>query len=92
MDNNINWRDGDEGQVQWANSCDFDGKKIGHKLIRSEDCGSACLARADCVTFSWTYAGGGTCYFKDGGLESYTSDTAVCGRVIKRKTVNDIRL
>lgn len=83
----INWYDGDDGQVQWAQFCDIDGKLIGKKLIRSEDCGSVCLARSECVTFSWTYADGGTCYLKDGGDASYTTGTAVCGRVIKRKTV-----
>lgn len=62
---------------------------IGQKQIRSEDCGSVCLARPDCLTFSWTYAGGGICYLKDGGSASYTTDTAVCGQVVNRKTVNE---
>lgn len=46
-----------------------------------------CLEKSNCVTFSWTYAEGGTCYLKDGGVARYTSDTPVCGKVLSRKTV-----
>lgn len=74
--------------MQWAQFCDFNGNEIGRTKIRSEDCGSVCIARLDCVTFSWTYADGGTCFLKDGGKARYTSDTPVCGEVLNRRMVN----
>lgn len=62
---------------------------IGTKQIRSEDCGSVCIARSDCITFSWSYDEGGTCFLKDGGVARYAGDTPVCGKVLNRDTVKD---
>lgn len=51
-------------QVEWAIECDFIGNDIGNTKGRSEECGSACLARGDCASFAWTGHEGGICWLK----------------------------
>lgn len=41
------------------------------------------------MTFTWTYDEGGICWLKDGGNARYTTDTAVCGKVLNRYKVKD---
>lgn len=67
--------------------CDFNGKDIGNTKGRSEECGSACLARGDCSSFAWTvYEGEGTCWLKDGGEAHYAQYTT-CGKIVNRHTI-----
>lgn len=82
----IDWQSGDNGQVQWALECDFNGNDIGNTKGRSEQCGSACLARGDCASFAWTGHEGGTCWLKNGGDAHYAKDTT-CGKIVNRNSV-----
>lgn len=83
----IRWKLGNDGQVKWSKHCNIDGNAIGHIQIRSEECGSACLAKENCYSFAWTSFEGGTCWFKDGTDAHRDLDTPICGKIIKQNTV-----
>lgn len=80
----INWHD--EGRVKWALGCDIDGHDIGNLTGPGEICGSACLARRDCITFAWTAYEGGTCWFKNGGIPR-SARAVTCGTITDRNSV-----
>ncbi len=58
----FNWRDGNNGLLNWAHGCDFFGNDIRHVKGRGEDCGGLCLADPKCTHFSWGWEG--NCYLK----------------------------
>ena len=51
------------GNILWADDCDFDGQDIDNTADDIENCGQACYANTECSHFSWWH-GDGTCYLK----------------------------
>lgn len=79
----INWQQG-EGDVFWANSCDWKDGNIGSAQVAPENCGNTCLATSGCTHFTWTFYNGGTCWLKGGFVKmsdaKFTSDSStLCG-------------
>lgn len=84
---NFQWQDGDDGQVKWANNCDFSGFDIKKEIVNSsEECSALCIANENCTHFTW--GTGSYCYMKSAVKnEAAASHGAVCGRIVKRKSI-----
>ena len=79
----INWQSGNDGQVMWAQDCDFYGNDIGSQASRPEDCGGVCLSKAECTHFTHT---DGVCYMKKAvNPEAREMKGAVCGWATRRQ-------
>lgn len=81
------WRSGEDGRVNWAHNCDFNGNNIGRVRSTGEACGGLCYQKADCKQFKWTNDDGGICHFKDGNGKAFYDDNGVCGYVTAERTV-----
>ncbi|KAI8843329.1 hypothetical protein BJ741DRAFT_590580 [Chytriomyces cf. hyalinus JEL632] len=74
------WQNGDDnGKIQWAQNCDFNGWDIQRHDIEANQCGRKCLENPSCTYFTW---GNGICWIK--GLREWPvtprqSPGAVCG-------------
>ena len=64
----INWQPG-EGDVFWANACDWKDSNIGSAQVAPENCGNTCLSKSGCTHFTWTFYDGGTCWLKGGDIK-----------------------
>jgi len=49
----IQFKDGDNGQVMWGERCDFPGTEIRQVPSRGEECGKLCIEEERCTHFSW---------------------------------------
>lgn len=56
-----NFQSGSNGQVAWANGCNFYGNDIGQQASAGEACGDMCIANTNCNYFAWD---NGVCYMK----------------------------
>lgn len=82
------WQPGENGRVQWALNCDFDGRDLGNFRLGSEYCGGFCFHKPECTRFLWTNENGGTCYFRSGnGTAYYAENGGVCGYVTVDKYI-----
>lgn len=79
----MDWKCDHNGQFIWAHGCNIYGNDISHIKTSESDCGPACVARADCSTFTWISLDDGICYLKSGG-DAQHADGARCGKVSKR--------
>ncbi len=81
----INWQDGTDGNVKWANVCDYSGFDIGQQSGIGDLCGGFCVADCRCTHFSWSY---NICYLKritdSNVVPTYRPNPAdgVCGFVV----------
>ena len=90
------WKDGDNGQVNWALGCDFYGSDYASVAnTPGSQCGRRCISDGRCTHFTWADVEGGTCYLKENRrnrkeIESAfsnrdrTGPTVVCGYVNAR--------
>ena len=77
-----NFESGSNGQVAWANGCNFYGNDISQQAAAGSACGDLCLANAQCNYFAWD---NGICYMKRATNPPITDmPNAVCGWVISR--------
>ena len=69
-----------DGQVKYWLNCEFHGNDVEEKPSTLGQCGSVCLANADCIHFTWT---DGVCYMKNTKDIDFRTrlDGAVCGFV-----------
>jgi hypothetical protein len=58
----------DEGNLQWAQDCDFPGNDLKNIPGPGENCGGDCGSTSGCTHFSWTNYNGGTCWLKQGSV------------------------
>lgn len=62
---------------------------MGRIKEKAQQCGGACLARADCFSFTWTAFEDGTCWFKNGGdahSVAWVFPFTLCGKVTRKQT------
>ncbi len=83
---NYDWRDGVNGQVKWAQGCDFSGNDFRQVKGVAEECGGLCVADSRCTHF--TYGDGGLCYLKTApkSAEIFPVGRARCGYITRRNS------
>ena len=84
-DPQFQWRDRNNGLLNWAQGCDFYGNDIGHVKSHGEACGGLCLADPKCTHFSWGWEG--NCHLKTATKNAVANAIAwdgICGWVNAR--------
>ena len=87
--NGLNWKEGNGGQISFANNCDFVGNDISkHSSLSDEECGKLCIAQPWCTHFTFTWRGSLNCYLKYaiGSTGVYQHNGAICGWIVKRES------
>lgn len=79
----LQWNSGNEGRVQWAQNCAYNGNDVERIASRDFECGALCVQSPRCTRFTWHPENGGTCRFKSGNDGPYAiQNGGVCGYVV----------